>query len=290
MKKILNLVAVAGIAGIMLMIGACGQTGKESTGESSQASGTKVLKVAMECSYAPYNWSQPDNSNGAIKISNGQNEYAYGYDVMMAKHIGKELGYEIEITRLDWDALVPAVQSGQVDCVIAGQSITSERLKSVDFTSPYYYASVVTLVKKDGKFADAKSLADLKGASVTAQQNTIWYDICAKQIPDANILTAQDSSPAALVALDSGKCDAVITDMPTAKAALVAHPDFKLLDFEGDAENDYKVSEEEVNIGISLKKGNTELKDSINSVLDKMDKTEFEKMMDEAIKVQPLGV
>ena len=78
--------------------------------------------------------------------------------------------------------------------------------------------------------------------------------------------------------------------MPTAKAALVAHPDFKLLDFEGDAENDYKVSEEEVNIGISLKKGNTELKDSINSVLDKMDKTEFEKMMDEAIKVQPLGV
>lgn len=290
MKKRLSLFTAVGLAGIMLMLSACSSGGKQSDTAASSDSGKKKLKVAMECSYAPYNWTQPDNSNGAVKISNGQNEYAYGYDVMIAKRITDELGYELEIVRLDWDALVTAVQSGHVDCVIAGQSITSERLKSVDFTKPYYYASVVTLVKGDGKFAEAKGLSDLKGASVTAQQNTIWYDICTKQIPEAKILTAQDSSPAALVALDTGKCEAVITDMPTAKAAIVAHPDFKLLDFSGNAEGDYKVSEEEVNIGISLKQGNTELKDAINSVLDKMDKSEFEKMMDEAIKVQPLGV
>ena len=70
---------------------------------------------------------------------------------MMAKKIADELGYDLEIVKLDWDSLVPAVQSGQVDCVIAGQSITKERQQMVDFTDPYYYASIITLVKNDGK-------------------------------------------------------------------------------------------------------------------------------------------
>ena len=95
-----------------------------------QAEEKKTLKVAMECSYAPYNWTQPDDSNGAVPIS-GSSDYAYGYDVMMAKKICDELGYDLEIVKLDWDSLVPAVQSGKVDCVIAGQSITSERLHSL---------------------------------------------------------------------------------------------------------------------------------------------------------------
>ena len=71
----------------------------------------KVLKVAMECGYAPYNWTQSDDSNGAVPIS-GSPDYAYGYDVMMAKHICEELGYDLEIVKLDWDSLVPAVQAG----------------------------------------------------------------------------------------------------------------------------------------------------------------------------------
>ena len=108
----------------------------------------KVLKVAMECGYAPYNWTQPDDSNGAVPI-NDSSDYAYGYDVMMAKKIADELGYELQIVKLDWDSLVPAVQSGTVDCVIAGQSITSERLEMVDFSNPYYYASVVKMCIRD---------------------------------------------------------------------------------------------------------------------------------------------
>ena len=107
----------------------------------------------MECAYAPYNWTQPDDSNGAVAIADS-NEFAYGYDVMMAKKICEELGYDLEIVRLDWDSLIPAVTTGQVDCVIAGQSITSERLQAVDFTEPYYYATIVTLVKEGSKYAD----------------------------------------------------------------------------------------------------------------------------------------
>ena len=277
MKKITAL-----ILSLMLMFSltACG-------GNDTANNDEKVLRVAMECGYAPYNWTQSTDANGAVQIADSK-DYAYGYDVMMAKKICDELGYDLEIVKLDWDSLVPAVQSGKVDCVIAGQSITSERQQMVDFTEPYYYASIITLVKSDGDYADAKSVADLKGVTCTSQQNTIWYDSCLPQIEDANILPAQESAPAMLVALESGKCDAVVTDMPTGMAACVAYPDFKLLDFSG-TDGDFEVSDEDINIGISVQKGNTELLDALNSVLDKMTEDDYKEMMDEAISVQPLS-
>lgn len=254
---------------------------------TASAEEEKTLKVAMECSYAPYNWTQPDDSNGAVPIS-GSSDYAYGYDVMMAKHIAEELGYNLEIVKLDWDSLVPAVQSGTVDCVIAGQSITSERLQSVDFTEPYYYATIITLVRQDSPYAEAAGVSDLTGATCTSQQNTIWYDTCLPQIPDANILPAQESAPAMTMVLKSGGCDLVVTDMPTGTAACASDPDLKLLDFAG-TDDDFEVSEEEINIGISLQKGNTELLDAINGVLSEMTVEDFNTMMDEAISVQPLS-
>ena len=97
----------------------------------------KTLRVAMECAYAPYNWTQPDDSNGAVAIADS-NEFAYGYDVMMAKKICEELGYDLEIVRLDWDSLIPAFTTGQFDCVIAGESITSEGREAGEVTEPYY--------------------------------------------------------------------------------------------------------------------------------------------------------
>lgn len=294
MKKIMALAMAAMMAAASLT--ACGGSstpaptaaaGDNAAADNSASADKKVLKVAMECGYAPYNWTQPDDSNGAVPIS-GSPDYAYGYDVMMAKLIAEKLGYELEIVKLDWDSLVPAVQSGTVDCVIAGQSITSERMEMVDFTAPYYYASIISLVKADGPYANATDVAGLAGATATSQQNTIWYNVCLPQVPDANILPAQESAPAMLVALNAGKCDLVVTDMPTGKAALVAYPGFKLLDFTG-TDGEFKVSEEEINIGISLKKGNTELKEAIDGILSGMTSDDFDKMMDEAIAVQPLS-
>ena len=291
-KKLLSAAALA--MACMLSFAGCSSSSSSSSSSdsdsSSDASGVlndNVLTVAMECGYAPYNWTQPDDSNGAVQIKDSP-DYAYGYDVMMAKHIAEELGMDLEIVKLDWDSLVPAVQSGTVDCVIAGQSITSDRLEMVDFSEPYYYASIITLVKADGPYANAASVADLAGATCTSQQNTVWYDTCLPQIPDANILPAQESAPAMLVALDADKCDIVVTDQPTGLAACVAYPDFKLLDFSG-TDGAFQVSDEEINIGISIQKGNTELKDKINSVLDKMTPEDYTNMMNDAIAVQPLS-
>ena len=305
-KKVMAL-ALAGVMGMSLA--ACSGSGSSASSDS-QAAGTeaagesasaedgageaasedgekKVLRVAMECAYAPYNWTQPDDSNGAVPI-NDSNEYAYGYDVMMAKKICEELNYDLEIVRLDWDSLIPALQSGQADCVIAGQSITSERLQAVDFSVPYYYATIVTLTKKDSPYANAKSVADLKGATCTSQQSTIWYDVCLPQIEEANILSATASAPDMLMSLNADKCDIVVTDQPTGKGALIAYPDFVFLDF-GGGESDFQVSDEEINIGISMKKGNTELKEAIDSVLSTMTAEDFSAMMDEAIAAQPLS-
>jgi len=286
MKKSRKVLAVLTAAVLAFLMTSCGGSSSGKTGNSATVD-KDSLKVAMECGYAPYNWTQPTDANGAVQID-GSKDYAYGYDIMMSKKIADSMGKKLVIEKLDWDSLVPAVQSGKVDCVIAGQSITADRLQSVDFSEPYYYATMVTLVKKDSKYASAKSVKDLTGATVTSQLNTIWYDKCCPQIPSGNVLPAQESAPAMLVALEAGKCDAVVTDQPTGKAALVAYPDMVMLDFAG-TDGDYKVSDEDVNIGVSMKKGNTELKDAVNKVLKTMTKDDFSKMMDDAIKVQPLS-
>ena len=271
------------VTGLMVFTGCQNQT-EETTSQEER----NVLRVGMECAYAPYNWAQADNSNGAVPIS-GSSEFAYGYDVMMAKFLAEKIGYELEIYQIDWDSLPVALQSDKIDCVIAGQSITSERLQTVDFTTPYYYASIVGLTKNDSKFANATGVSDLEGATCTSQINTVWYDVCLPQIKNANILPAMEVASQMLVALDSGKTELVVTDMPTAMAATKVYTDFKLLDFTNSENDNFEVSDEEINIGISVKKGNTELLNALNTALAELDTTDFEEMMNTAISVQPLS-
>ena len=256
-KVILGIIVV--IIAIVVAVAIFGRTNVETGGDTEERG---VLRVGMECAYAPYNWSQPDNSNGAVLIKDSNN-YAYGYDVMMAKNIADALDMDLEIYQIDWDSLPLALASNTIDCVIAGQSITAERLETVDFTTPYYYASIVALTNSDSDYANATGLSDLEGATCTSQISTCWYDTCLPQIKNANILPAMDTAPNMLVALNSKTVDLVVTDMPTAMAALEVYPNMKLLDFT-DTEDNFEVSEEEINIGISVRKGNNELLNNIN--------------------------
>lgn len=281
MKRILKISAsLLSIFALMLNV-ACG-------GANSKPDEDNVFRVGMECGYAPYNWSQSDDSNGAVPIDSSK-DFANGYDVMIAKKIADSMGKELKIYKIDWDGLPLALQAGTVDAVIAGQSITAKREETVDFSSPYYYASIVALTKADSKYANAAGVADLEGATVTSQINTVWYDECLTQIPNANILPPQETAPAMLVALDAGKADVIVCDMPAALAAAQVYKDFKLLDFSG-SENDFKVSDEEINIGVSVKKGNTKLATEINKVLDTMTAEDFKTIMEEAISIQPLNM
>ncbi|MCD8364018.1 MAG: transporter substrate-binding domain-containing protein [Lachnospiraceae bacterium] len=257
---------------------------------SEVASGVEdgVLTIAMECAYAPYNWTQSDDSNGAVEISNVPGQYANGYDVMIGKLICEANGWELEVVQSDWDSLVPAVQTGTIDAVIAGQSMTEERMEQVDFAGPYFYASIVCVTKADSEFADAQGISDLAGGTCTAQIATIWYDSCLPQIEGAEIQTASETAPAMLMALETDTVDFICTDMPTAMGAVAAYPDMKILDFSG-TDDDFDVDEGEINIGISLMKGNTVLKEAIDSVLSTMTVDDFNELMDEAIAVQPMS-
>ena len=251
-----------------------------------------VLTIAMECAYAPYNWTQSDDSNGAVPIANVPGSYANGYDVMIGKRICEANGWQLEVIQSDWDSLVPGVQTGTFDAVIAGQSMTAERAEQVDFAGPYFYATIVCLTRADSPYANAKSLADLSGGSCTAQIATIWYDTCLPQIQGANVMTAAETAPAMLMALETGMVDFVCTDMPTAQGAVAAYPDMVILDFSG-TDGDFQFTEQEraenVNIGISMMKGNTVLHEAIDSVLSEMTVEDFNELMAHAIEVQPLS-
>ena len=210
-----------------------------------------VFTVGMECAYAPYNWTQMDDS----------------------------------------DSLCPAVQSKTMDANIAGQSMTADRMAEVDMAGPYYYATIVCVTTKDSPYASATSIADLAGGKCTSQSGTIWYDSCLPQIPDAELLAPAETAPAMTMQLQTGTVDFVCTDMPTAMAAVAKDDNLVILNFSG-TDGDFQFASEEeraenVNIGISVLKGNTFLKDAIDSVLSQMTEDDFNDLMDQAIAIQP---
>ena len=244
-----------------------------------------VLTVGMECAYAPYNWTQMDDSNGAVPIANNPGAYANGYDVMIAKKICEANGWELEIMAIGWDGLVPALNAGQLDAVIAGQSMTEARLQEVDMAGPYFYASIVCVTRKDSPLASAAGISQLSG-SCTAQTGTIWYDSCLPQIEGAQLMPAAETAPAMIMAVTSGTVDYICTDMPTAMGACATYDNLVILDF-SDSEDNFQVDAGEVNIGISVVKGNTVLLDAMNAVLSAMTVDDMNRIMNEAIAVQP---
>lgn len=249
-----------------------------------------VLTVGMECAYAPYNWTQTDDSNGAVPISNNPGSYANGYDVMIAQRICDEYGWELEVMALEWGGLAAGIQSGTIDVAIAGQSMTAERMEEVDMAGPYYYATIVCVTTADSPNASATSIQDLTG-TCTAQSGTIWYTSCLPQIEGAEIQTAAETAPAMIMALQSGTVDFICTDLPTASAAAAKDEDLVILDFSG-TDGDFQFASEEeraenVNIGISVEKGNTSLLNALNDYLSTMTADDFNALMDEAIAVQP---
>ena len=244
-----------------------------------------VLTVGMECAYAPYNWTQMDDSNGAVPIANNPGSYANGYDVMIAKKICEANGWELEVMAIGWDGLVPALNAGQLDAVIAGQSMTETRMQEVDMAGPYFYASIVCVTQSDNALASATGISQLSGAC-TAQTGTIWYDSCLPQIEGAELMPASETAPAMIMAVTSGTVDYICTDMPTAMGACATYDNLVILDFTG-SEDNFEVDEGEINIGISVVKGNTFLLDAMNEVLSGMTVEDFNNTMNEAIAIQP---
>ena len=164
--------------------------------------------------------------------------------------------------------------------------MTAERSEQVDFAGPYYYASIVCVTKTDSPYANAQGISDLSGGTCTAQIATIWYDTCLPQIEGAQLMPASETAPAMVMAVTSGTVDYICTDMPTAMGACATYDNLVILDFSG-SEDNFQVDAGEINIGISVVKGNTTLLDAMNAVLSEMTVDDMNQIMNDAIAVQP---
>lgn len=264
---------------------ACGDKEASTSGEK------KVLRVGMECAYAPFNWTQESKevSNGKTAVPiYGTSYYAYGYDVMMAQKIADELGWELEIHKVEWDSIGMGLDAKDYDCIIAGMGKTEEREKSYDFTDVYYYRDICLTVKKGGEFENITKLSDFKGknAKVTTQLGTAWVDLL-NQIPDAELGTNYSTTAECFMALSNGAADVTVIDLPTSQSAVMNNSDLKILTL--DANDTIQDPTGSTNVCIAVRKGDSELRDKIQGVLKKLswDKEKMDAMMNEAITLQP---
>ncbi len=243
---------------------------------------TEEFKVALECNYPPFNWTQTEPGEGTVEIPGGG--YAGGYDVEIAKKLAEGLGKKLVIVKTEWDGLIPAINSGKADAVIAGMSPTAERKASVDFSDPYYHSDLVVVVRKDSPYASATSLEELSGAKITGQLNTFHYTVI-DQIAGVSKQPAMDTFPVMTVALTSGKIDGYVSERPGAISAVASNPELAFTDFpEGKG---FATSEEDTAIAVAVKKGNADLA-KINELIAAISAAERATLMETAVKNQPV--
>ena len=132
---------------------------------STAADAGKVLRVAFEGMTVPCNWTQDTDAHGAVPIK-GSKQFLCGFEVDYMKRVCELAGYRLEAYKFDWSGMLMAVSTGKADCAISMIVATPERNRSIDFTKPYYYGETVGVVRKDSKYASARSVQDLKGALV----------------------------------------------------------------------------------------------------------------------------
>lgn len=274
---ILTMLAVAALTG-------CSTPKAEVPANSEVAtpSGKDTLVVGLEAGYAPFNWTQMDDANGGVPIQ-GATEYAGGYDVEIAKRIAEGLGKELVIVKTEWDGLLPALQSGVIDAIIAGMSPTPERLEEIDFSDFYYTSDLVMVVKNGGGYENATSIQDFSGAKVTGQLNTSHYKVI-DQIDGVAKEPAFDNFTAMRVALESGMIDAYVSERPEGISASAANENFIMVDFEEG--KGFEASVEDSAVSVGLQKG-SELTEKINEILAGISEEQRQQIMNDAVLNQP---
>ena len=243
--------------------------------------GTATTGFGMECAYAPFNWTQTDDSNGAVPIESG--DYANGYDVQIAKKVAEGLGKDLVIVKTEWDGLVPAVQSGVIDGIIAGMSPTEERKQSIDFSDNYYVSDLVIVVRADSEYANATSIQDFAGAALTAQLNT-FHDTVIDQIEGVEHVTAMTDFPSMRVALESGIIDGYVSERPEGISAAAANDAFVYVGFEVENGFQYEINDAAIAMGLAK---DSELTAQVNEILAGISQDDRDALMADAIAQQP---
>lgn len=269
MRKVLALLTLA------LLFAGCSAPAASSDSDSTR----KTLKVGMECNYAPFNWTQVEDSDTAEPISSV--DYCDGYDVVMAARIAAELDMDVQIVKTDWDNLIPALNNGDIDLIIAGMTETPDRAEAVNFTSPYYESQMVVVVRADSELTSITNIQELSGYNVLGQLNTL-YDEIIDQIEGVNHMTPQESYPRMVLSLQTSEADAITAELPVAKGVVAANPDLAIVSFT--EENGFVA---DTSVSIAVRKSDTDLLNQVQAVLDTITQEERNTMMTEATDRQP---
>ena len=242
LKKLL----VLGLAAVMtLSMTACG--GKEETADNTQnTADTPKLTFGTNAEFPPFEFV---SANGTI------DQYD-GIDMAIAKKIAEDNGKEAVINNMEFDSLLLALDNGQVDAVIAGMTVTEERKEAYDFSTPYYTATQVMIVKEDSDIQKAADMADKKIVVIQGYTG----EACVQELGYS--YEAFKKGTEAVLELVNGKCDVVVIDSATAEKFVGDNQGLKIVE-DPDAFADEQYA-------IAVKKGNTELLNEINASVQKM--------------------
>ena len=236
------------IAAVAMLVAGCG-------GGEKKAATEKVLRVATEPTFAPFEFQKE-----------GSNEFT-GFDMDLIRAIGKQAGYKVEILNMGFDALIPALNAGNIDATIAGMTITEERKAAVTFADPYYTSGLIVMVNKDNN--EIKSIADLKGKRIACQIGTTG-EMKSRTVEGATVVAFNTNTEAAMELKNKG-VDAVINDSPVVGYYLAQGGN-------ATAKTVGEVMEAE-QYGIAVNKNNTQLAQDINKALAELKKNgEFDKI------------
>ena len=240
----------------------------------------KVFRIGTECDYAPNNWEEKRPSASNFPLVNNEGFYAEGYDIQIAKVVADDLGMTLEVKKIAWRDLLPALNRGEIDAVFSGMLDTEERKKLAAFSHTYEVKKTeyTVILNKQSKYINIKKLEELYGAKMLAQKGTN-LDAAIDQIPGAIHMPPVDTVPEMLEMLVSNKVDGIVMNYDTGRSYERTYDNLKLIRFpEGEG---FVLGFD--GICAAVRKKDRDLLKKINEALDVISIRERQRIMDRTI-------
>lgn len=266
-------------AAAALILAGCssaGETGSQTSGSSD------TFTVGMECDYAPFNWQTTSATDTSADLGSGAG-YCDGYDVRVSKALADQMGKTLVVKKINWDGLQPALESGDIDAIVAGMTASDEREEGIDFTTPYYESEMVMIVPKDSETASFDDIQQFSGYKVIGQKNTN-YDTVIDQINGVVHVTPKAKYPELILALQSGEADAITAELPVAKGIVEANPDLTYITFADGKGFDVDTS---VSIGLKNDSRDSDSFKAVQSALDTISQETRDQWMIDSVNAAP---
>ena len=250
-KGLLKSIGVTLIAAVMTVsLAGCGSSKTEKIDKVEEIKSNGKIVVGLSADYAPYEFHA---------IVDGKDEVV-GFDVDVANEIAKDLGVELEIKEIDFDALIAALKSGQIDAIISGMNPTEERKEQVDFSDIYYEANHAVITSKDN-VSNYNSESDLNGKVLGAQLGSTQQQLAESETSSDKVTLLQDVNSLVL-ALKSGKVDALIIEKPVGEMIVKNNPEIGVTNI--------TFEDEDGGNAVGVQKGDTQLLEEINKTISRL--------------------